>query len=424
MSLEEQILNAEDILSYARAAIVVGDKVKELSREKGVNILIPSRGSYPIWDLAKKYLYLQKNPSYFETLRGTDMPIDSLFPHESYERKDGGILIDVTKLNQEIILPVSSFSEDLSSTQKLREFWMNTYNGIQKQDKSDMGIKFYKYILQNVSKFLTDEQKIKEISEMIRGERPKTFNVEQIRKYVPQTFQDRKTILIDTAISGTCITHLLGAIEKMNANFHTILLTDHNGREIKNKNRAYLTKLQTLDKLTEIPVPNIFTEDNGPSLLGVTTIVYPSIIEQFSKSHESKNRGLDFFGAACWMPLPYRTPKTDKVAAQIPRMTCGITKSMLADALAIEMYHDGFKIPNMEYPSLVNSFVQMRTLLVGLLKDQKLLDANNTLAQYKPFLEELADTKDITTTRSHVIKVNYTAEKSARIVSDFYKSLR
>jgi hypothetical protein len=423
MGIEERILDENDVLSYADAAIKLGDTVKALTKEQGANILIPSRGSFPIWNLAKKYLYLQHAPGYYEQIKGIDMPLDGLLPAESFERAGGGILVDPTKLNREIILPMSAFADD-NSSRLLREFWIKTYDQIQKRNMDDLGVKFYQHILKNVSRFLTDRESFDETVEAMNGKPEAMSGMEPVSKYVPDTFHNRKTLLIDTVMSGNCLMDVLGAMEKTGMDYHAVIITDKNGNDVKPKNRSYIRRLGAEGKVTEIPVDSLFTEDNGPALLGVTTIVYPSITELASKSGELAARGLDYAVAACWMPIPFRKLKTREPINVDLTTSAYLTKTMMTEALAIQLSGTPYQLEELDGNSLLESFERSHKSLVTLVGEKKLLDSNRTLEQYRTFLEEIAETRDIDSTGSHVLKINYSKERSEKVLKDFYESLR
>jgi hypothetical protein len=422
MGLEETLFDENDILSYANAAIKIGDKVLEFGKKKAVNVLVPSRGSYPLWNLARKYIYLTGRPQDFEQVKVGDFSIPFIFPEESYQN---GLDLDPTKVTRDIILPVSSFEDSLAASQKLRSFWIGVYDAIQKKQWDNLDLKFYKHILGNVSRFLTTEERISEEMKVLSGKSQEGNTwMEPIDKYIPGYFSERKTILVDTVMSGTCIRNLIDALEQRRMDFHAIIVTDNNGKDVKPQNRAYLNELKVRGNVTEIPVPNLFTEDNGPGLLGVTTVVYPSIMEQVAKMKEFKDKGFDFAGAACWMPVPLRTLQSKKLINVSLSQSAYSVSQMLGEALGVEMTLNGHNFSGVNPIDLIGQFEKTLEKVVKFVKEQKLLDANNTLGQYKTFLREISGIEDITTTRSHVLKVNYSKERASRIVSDFYKSLR
>lgn len=85
-----------------------------------------------------------------------------------------------------------------------------------------------------------------------------------------------KFVMIDTVISGQAAAEIIEALERHGLDYHLILLADHNGESIKSEFRKELDKYP--DRHTLIPVRRLYTEDRGPAMMGMTTLLLPDLM--------------------------------------------------------------------------------------------------------------------------------------------------
>jgi len=116
--------------------------------------------------------------------------------------------------------------------------------------------------------------------------------------------------MIDTVISGRAANEILRAFDAIagercyasNPNPDAVkpyafLIVDEDGKKLWPQFKRYLDERPK--SLTErLPIPKIVSEDTGSSLLGVSAVVYPSLMEQ---SESFRYKGIEFFvGAGSW----------------------------------------------------------------------------------------------------------------------------
>lgn len=85
-----------------------------------------------------------------------------------------------------------------------------------------------------------------------------------------------KFVMIDTVISGQAAVEILDALERHSLDYHLILVADNNGESIKSEFRRELEKNRS--RHTLINVPRLYTEDRGPAMMGMTTLLLPDLM--------------------------------------------------------------------------------------------------------------------------------------------------
>ncbi len=114
-----------------------------------------------------------------------------------------------------------------------------------------------------------------------------------------------KFALIDTVISGRAANDILKsfetlALKRKNPDLepYSFLIVDKSGNKLRHPYSFYLRKKSLEGKVEMHNIPDIVSEDKGAALLGVSAIIYPSIMKS-SKALEYE--GQEFFvGAGSW----------------------------------------------------------------------------------------------------------------------------
>jgi hypothetical protein len=112
--------------------------------------------------------------------------------------------------------------------------------------------------------------------------------------------------IMDTVISGRASNQILGAFDQIFkeegqnvAPYYAFLVVDDNDRKLKRDYRLFLKTKEREGQLEMHKVPRIVSEDQGASLLGVASVVYPSIMKESGKRLVLDNREF-FVGAGSW----------------------------------------------------------------------------------------------------------------------------
>jgi len=116
--------------------------------------------------------------------------------------------------------------------------------------------------------------------------------------------------IVDTVISGRASTHILGAFDKIYSEkgmnpmagdmpYYGFLVVDENGAKLRGDFKTFLKTKEALRQLELDYVSRIVSEDEGASLLGVASIVYPSIMKE-SVRNLALNGEPFFVGSGSW----------------------------------------------------------------------------------------------------------------------------
>jgi hypothetical protein len=83
-----------------------------------------------------------------------------------------------------------------------------------------------------------------------------------------------KFVMIDTAISGRAAVEITAAMDEADLDYHLLLVVDANGARLRPE---YKRILDQSERITQIPVKSLYTEDRGIALMGITTALFPSM---------------------------------------------------------------------------------------------------------------------------------------------------
>jgi hypothetical protein len=250
----KNLITYENIKSYSDACISLNEILITKMDEYNL-LIIPSRGAYPFYRLAKTSSY-------------------SL-----------GSKIDAAKINNHYQVWLLPYTADWGNAKiqadgkKIRAFWSKVlFDTIQK--KTSPYTSFYENIVQSL------QDKI-------------TFNPSKCNLSIKN--KTDKFIFIDTAISGRAICNILEAFDDLNIkNYFIILIAQNNGDDLKREYREIIESKISLGNLELIKVSEIFSEDASPLLNGgISSMVFPSLIERAcDEIQEFQNN--QYCGAGLW----------------------------------------------------------------------------------------------------------------------------
>lgn len=243
MSLSD-IITTENLDSYAEACREIGIELWIQSMEgRCRNILMPSRGSYPILDQARRAFDLELKKPY------KDFDFDYIKEKFSIPR------------TKEIWLPFTTYCPDDSSTTSAgqREHWCKILKSILDKKQSP--------------EFKTHQLFTQEICDQ-------RFDFIESSEDTPN-----RLVIIDTVISGRAACEIADGLEATGIEDYMMLLAvDQNGEKIQEFYRKRLDQLKKRGKVKLYNFNNIFTEDSHPGLTGITSITFPQITEHLSKT--------------------------------------------------------------------------------------------------------------------------------------------
>ena len=297
MTLEE-IFSEENLLAYSRACLELAIRIPDTRAHKldFDTLVIPSRGAVPLFlGLCYSLNHLKQFGSdqeeFYNSLRVQKI-LSSLLPEHLKISSDTNhnygiktVVVPFTAdLNLEKYKPEENVEAYVSAT---RDYWARVTASFFKdpnhRKKDPYFVSFVDFILRDIEN---------------RGD------VASVYESVPQI---RKFSLIDTVISGRASHDILRSFEDISLeqrnphlNPYAFLIVDENGQKLKKDFRNYLTRKRLQDNADIQEIPRIVSEDEGASLLGVASTVYPSIM---SASKNLFLNGKNFFvGAGSWHP--------------------------------------------------------------------------------------------------------------------------
>ncbi|CAM2923768.1 hypothetical protein SAMN05444143_10795 [Flavobacterium succinicans] len=257
----KELLTPENVLSYSNACYKVCEILIELKDENYKRLIIPSRGAYPFYN-------------------GALTSINFLTDSRS-ERMNFNLHFDLW------LLPYTSDwgQADIKTNSKaVRKFWSKILADSIRKESTPYTF-FYNKLVDLIGSRLTIN----------------TTDLKVDKYYKNNNIDNEKFIFIDTAISGKAICDIIESFYEFNlTDFFIIMITDCDGNKLKPEYKKIIEKEKQLNRLIQINVKNIYSEDASPLLnTGISSIVFPSLIERaYNEIDEFKKN--QFVGAGLW----------------------------------------------------------------------------------------------------------------------------
>ena len=295
MSLE-RIFSERNVLDYSTACLELGVKMPEVRDSFDFDTLVvPSRGAVPFflgacYSLNKLKKFGGEHEEFYEGL-GVQKILSSLLPESL--KVSSNINASKTKV---IIVP---FTADLNIgkfdpkenndeyVKKTRNYWANVTASFFKENGERERDPYFRSFADFI---LKDLEKREDVALEYK-------NFPKIRRFS----------MIDTVISGRASNDILQAFDGLaqklgNDNLmpYGFLIVDEDGGKLRPYYNQYLMRKRLQGQLDIRKIPRIFSEDEGASLLGVASVVYPSVMRG---SKMLRKGGEEFFvGAGSWHP--------------------------------------------------------------------------------------------------------------------------
>lgn len=236
------LVTPSNVLAYASAGIAVARTAQRLRARGYASMIIPSRGAVPVMDVAR---------SYYRSI---------LWPHIS--RADRADIGSVTRIGPLTLTFQAPFTADAGEmgvanldTSHIRTFWARVVAAIARGDLNNPNYRLYRFVRDEVCKVGHHDS----LERRIRGER---------------------FIFIDTVVSGQAVSEIVEAFDAEGLDqIHYILMLDENGERMKPQFAWRLRQLEAQGRATLIQVPVLFTEDQGPAVSGVWSVVVPRLMD-------------------------------------------------------------------------------------------------------------------------------------------------
>ena len=378
MNYLENEFSYNNITKYAQACIDLATHISVLGSENYKNLLMPSRGVYPFLFHANQAKLME------EKLSNNNLSFEERIENARENLKFR--FTDSPFFKSKIWIPYTADTGNKSEdgyTLQIRESWTKLLKCMLDEDFNNPIYKLYKYIIEKEAK--------------------KDFDA----FYKAKIVKDSGLIYLDTVISGRAAYEIIKSFSNQGiTNFHALLIVDKDGNKLRGEYKNFLDKLVANGKATLIKVPRIFTEDRGPSLTGITGIIYPTIMNEITnKVDELKDSSI--IGAGLWnLEISAREDQSN--------MNFTISNAKISTLIHARMSdiiyeHQNNKMFELQQQSLIKHLSQ-----------NNMFDKNTTLHMMKPFLSEtIVGSSKIDISSSHVIRIEHDTTNIKRIIDDF-----
>ena len=236
------IITEKTVKSYTRAAVAVARACDRLRDEGYGAMVVPSRGAVPVVGAASSYRRSILNPL-----------ID----------RDGKFKLLTRSVSDPLVAAVHiPFSADMGETgvngldtASIRTFWARVVAAIARRDALSPYYQFYRFHRDVVCRVGHHD------------------NLEHC-------LNSERFIFVDTVVSGRAVVEIADAFDDLGMDqIHYLLLVDENGSRIDPRYADRLRRLEAQGRAQLINVDRLFTEDQGPAVSGVWSVVMPSIMD-------------------------------------------------------------------------------------------------------------------------------------------------
>ncbi|WP_460044624.1 hypothetical protein [Pseudomonas sp. S2_H01] len=251
----QTVFSHQNLKSYAQAAREINSHYRVLFLDGYDSIVIPSRGAYPILDLAQTLWELE-----IRRHGGFDARLAAKYEQLS------------SPIHRELTLPFSADPDETCQTSAaIRLFWTKVLAAIIRRDKTSPHLQTYRCI----------------IEKLVKGHWPSYVN--------PRIAPSEKFIFVDTVVSGRAICEIFDAFECEGLDrCFFLLFVDNKGQSLKPEHRRRIDQMVSLGRCEAIHVTSLFTEDRGPAVSGIWSTVYPGVMRKLQMKYPWAN---DAYGA-------------------------------------------------------------------------------------------------------------------------------
>ncbi|MFT8814809.1 hypothetical protein [Acetobacter fabarum] len=409
------IVTPEDIISYTAAGIEIAIKCAELRKQGYEMMVVPSRGAHPFIKSAREF-----HCRCLSLMDRSRVGSGSIFANYSRSNLQ-------TALRNPLYLPFTSDfganAESGLSSKTIRNFWANVTKSIVENNYKSPSYKFFRYVRDDVVKI---------------GH----------HSYAEDWFTSKKFIYIDTAISGRAVVEISDAFENLGmTEIQYIFIIDENGKKLTENYKSKISKLHQAGRAHLIYVDRLFTEDQGPAISGIWSVVLPELMEVAREEipsfqdavgaglyyWEVQSRATDVFKADSTKEgLPDNTLLTSAISQIDVLLFTGtrLIPSRQDFARYVEIFEDGAgdKIRKY-YPEDKDPFNTINVLIEGY--NEHIGDAKNALGRalfHPDTTKEIAEdlikrqsTVDVMVdiSSSHCLRANMSKDQAFKIIKDF-----
>lgn len=365
------LITPENVRAYAKAGKDLYETCEALALDGHSFCVVPSRGAVPFHRIAEQY--------FFSVVR--------LKPPEVNQHIQALNEYSSNPIANAVYMPFTAEVADdsLLSSAMVRAHWVGVLSDLVRGRTSSARWRFYEFLRRSVF-------------------------VSPPKDTVEERANSEKFVFLDTVVSGRSFYEIATAFENEHLNdVHFVLFVDQNGARIARRYQSTIDKYVNAGRATIINLPDLITEDRGPSVSGIWSVVVPALMEvalqEVPEFSELGTSGAGFY----WLEIALRSDKTNLGVGGRQGHFHSMIYSVFSDEL-----HEGFR----RRPHILEHHAETYA------EDEKgwpRLDRQDvTLEIARPVLSKIAKVRYTTdVSNSHVIRANIDTDEAARLVREF-----
>lgn len=241
MALSDRI-TTENMLAYARAGIGLARAVQRLRSKGYESMIVPSRGAVPFTHIAQAYyreIVVPSMPHGDRTALGTSAQFGPLF-----QSLDVPFTADAGRLGVDGLTPA-----------QIRRYWARVVASIVRRQVDEPSYRFFRFVRDEVCRVGDHDA-------------------------MEWRMDSERLLFVDTVVSGQAVCEIVDAFNAEGMDqIHYLLLLDEDGRAMRPPYAARIRELEYTGRATLLRVPSLFTEDQGPAVSGIWSVVIPKLMD-------------------------------------------------------------------------------------------------------------------------------------------------
>lgn len=249
----ERDISLENMLSYGEAIREVATIFESMHDGEYDFLIVPSRGASPIVDMCRIHWTSRREP--WGHRGGMRRVVESFLANPISKALHLPFTADAGNL------PLSVEPRDV------RRFWCRVVAGMISDPDADPFFRFYEYLRFNVC----GEQDLATQATMYDVKRRPA---------------GKRFAFLDTAVSGRAVCEIMDGFADagLTNDIFYIVVIDENGAKLRPEYKLKLELAKQAGRAELVYLPRLFTEDQGPAISGIWSVVFPEIMEEALKA--------------------------------------------------------------------------------------------------------------------------------------------
>ena len=236
------IITKPNVLAFAKAGIDVARVAQRLRNEGYESMIVPSRGAVP---------FLRVATSYYRSVVVPCMPRDDRLS-KGYSTAFGPLTL---ALDIPFTADAGHLGVDGLTSAHIRRYWARVVAAIVRRQVDDPHYRFFRFVRDEVCQVGHHDS-------------------------LEWRMESERFLFIDTVVSGRAVCEIVEAFDAEGLDqIHYILLLDEDGAAMRQPYVERIHALASSGRATLIKVPSLFTEDQGPAVSGIWSVVVPKLMD-------------------------------------------------------------------------------------------------------------------------------------------------